>query len=102
MKEIKVLPCQTIYDIAVMYYGTCQAVGEILSNNPEISNEDAFKVALGIDSARDKEFYPDLPVKSGSTILIDTDSRLIKKNIVREIEKEVTTFDLKKYGADNQ
>lgn len=101
MKEVKIVPNQTIYDVAAMYYGTCEAIKEILENNPELANEDLAKVETGIDSANDKNFYPHLALKAGCSIRLDTESRLIRKNSVREIEKEVTTFDLKRYGTDN-
>lgn len=103
MKKIIVKPNQTVYDIAVTEYGTCEAVAEIIANNPELANDERAKVSRGIDPVNDKSFYFDLSLKPGSTVLVDTDSRLINKNIVREINKEITTFDLKEdYGTDNQ
>lgn len=101
MKKITVKPNQTVYDIAVTEYGTCEAVAEIMANNPDLSNDDRAKVSTGIDPVSDKSFYFDLALKPGNTVLIDTDSRLINKNIIREINKEVTTFDLNNYGTDN-
>lgn len=101
MKEIKATENQTVYDVAVMYYGTCEAVGEILRNNPELANDAKAKTALGIDAVSDAAFYPDLPIRPGSIIRIDTDSRLIRKNALREIEKEITTFNLTGYGEND-
>lgn len=101
MKKITVKPNQTVYDIAVSEYGTCEAVAEIITNNPDLSNDERAKVSTGIDPVSDKSLYFDLALKPGSTVLIDTDSRMINKNILREINKEVTTFDLKDYGTDN-
>lgn len=101
MKKITVKPNQTVYDIAVTEYGTCEAVAEIIADNPELANDDRAKVETGVDPVKDKSFYFDLALKPGSTIFIDTDSRLINKNILREMNKEVTTFDLKDYGTDN-
>lgn len=94
MKTITVKPNQTIYDIAVENYGTCEAIGEILKNNPILKNEDNAKTAVGIDAIADKSFYFDLPLKADSTLLIDTDSRAIKNSVVREINTDVTTFNL--------
>lgn len=88
MKKITVKPNQTVYDIAVEQYGTCEAVGKIMADNPELANAD-------------DGFCFDLALKAGGTLLIDTDSRLMKKNILREIDKDVTTFDLNNYGTDN-
>lgn len=99
MKEIKTAENQTLFDVAVMYYGTCEAVGEIIRNNPELVNDGRAKTALGIDAVSDTAFYPDLPMKPGSVIRIDTDSRLIRKNALREIEKEITTFNVESYGT---
>lgn len=94
MKKVTVERNQTIYDIAVTEYGTCEALPEIIADNPGLENEEQAKISLGIDAVKDKDFYFDLPLKRGSVVLIDTDSRSLKKNIIREIDKEVTTFDL--------
>lgn len=88
MKKVTVKPNQTIYDIAVGQYGTCEAVSKILADNPELANAD-------------DGFRFDLALKAGSTLLIDTDSRLMRKNVLREIDKDVITFDLNDYGTDN-
>lgn len=102
MKRITVKPNQTIYDIACSEYGNCEAVGEILRNNPELRNDDRAKIKCGIDSVTDKGFYLDLPLRQGDSVLIDTDSKLIKKSVVREIDMEITTFDLNDYGTQYQ
>lgn len=101
MKEIKTAENQTLFDIAVMYYGTCEAADEIIRNNPELANDGRAKTALGIDAVSDSAFYPDLPIRPESVIRIDADSRLIRKNALREIEKEVTTFNLTGYGEND-
>lgn len=101
MKKVTVKLNQTVYDIAVEQYGTCEAIGEIVANNPELVNDEQAKITAGINPIRDKDFYFDLALKVGSGILIDTDSRLIKKNILREISKEVTTFDMNDYGTND-
>lgn len=101
MKKVTVKPNQTLYDIAVSEYGTCEAISELIANNPELSNDGQSKVAMGVDAINDRSFYFDLPLKPGSVVLIDTDSRTLRKNILREITKEVTTFDLMDYGTNN-
>lgn len=102
MKKVTVKRNQTVYDIAVTEYGTCEALPEILANNPGLENDEQAKISLGIDASKDKDFYFDLPLKQGSSVLIDTDSRSLKKNIIREINnKEVTTFDLQDYGTND-
>lgn len=94
MKTIIVKPNQTIFDLAVENYGTCEAVGEILKNNPQLKNDDLAKVAAGIDPIRDNGLYLDLAVAACSRIIIDTDSKLIRTSVIREINTEVTTFNL--------
>lgn len=101
MKKVTVKRNQTIYDIAVEQYGTCEALPEIITNNPGLENDEQAKISLGIDASKDKDFYFDLALKPGSTVMIDTDSRSLKKNIIREINsKEITTFDFKDYGTN--
>lgn len=94
METVTVKPNQTVFDLAAQYYGTCEAVGEILRNNPELVNQDEAKTALGINAVADKNFYIDLPVKAGTVVLIDTDSRLLQKSVIKQIETDITTFNL--------
>lgn len=101
MKKVTVKPNQTLYDIAVSEYGTCEAISELIANNPKLSNDSQAKIAMGIDAVNDPDFYFDLPLQPGSVVLIDTDSRILRKNRLREITKEVTTFDLIDYGTSN-
>lgn len=94
MKTVKVKPNQTIYDIALEWYGTCEAVGEILANNPDIRNDTAALTALGIESVGESDFYLDVAVDPGADILIDTASPFMRANIVKEIKRDITTFGL--------
>lgn len=98
MKTITAKANQTVYDIAVQYYGTAEAVEEIFRNNPDLRNDDRAKIEAGIDAVQDAYFYPDLAVQTGLPVLIDTDSPLLKNSITREMN-DVTTFD---YGKDNR
>lgn len=92
MKQITVKKNQTIFDLAAQWYGNCQAVDEILGNNPNLVNDDQVKARLGIT---DDEFYFDLAIKPGTVLVIDPDSRQMKRNVVREMEGvNVTTFEL--------
>lgn len=91
MKTITVKANQTVYDLAAQHYGTGEAVGEILQNNPGLTNEDKAKIQAGIDAIQDSYFYFDLPVRAGSAVLIDTDSPLMNNSIIREMN-DVTTF----------
>ena len=94
MKTITVKQNQTIFDIAVEQYGTCEAIPGILESNPGIRNDKEALKELGIDYLEDPPFYLDAPVEAGSSLQVDTSSRLIKTSVTREITSDVTTFDL--------
>ena len=90
MKTVTVKPNQTVFDILVGQYGTCEALAEFLDNTPDLENEpgtDGRDVPVA-----ERIFRFDLPLKEGSTVLINTDSRQIKTSVIREINTEVTTF----------
>ena len=101
MKKVTIKPNQTIYDIALSEYGTCEAVAKIINDNPDLANDDSSKVLCGIDPINDKGLYLDLPLLPGSTVLIDMDS-VLKKILVKELVKPITTFDILNYGTDNK
>ena len=100
MKRVTAKANQTIYDVAIEQYGTCEAVGKLMQDNPDMENDLQAVTEAGIEES-DRSFYFDLPLPEGSTLLVDTDSRLIEKNILREIYKDVTTYDLKDYGTND-
>ena len=100
MKRVTAKANQTIYDVAIEQYGTCEAVGKLMQDNPDMENDLQAETEAGIEES-DRSFYFDLPLPEGSTLLVDTDSRLIEKNILREIDKDVTTYDLKDYGTND-
>lgn len=100
MKRVTAKANQTIYDVAIEQYGTCEAVGKLMQDNPDMENDLQAVTEAGIEES-DRSFYFDLPLPEGSTLLVDTDSRLIEKNILREIGKDVTTYDLKDYGTND-
>lgn len=92
MKTIRVLENQTIYDIATMYYGSCEAVAELLENNQNLTNDDTALTAENIDSVTNKDFYADIALQVGQKIVIDQQSYNIDRNIVKEIDNEITTY----------
>lgn len=96
MKTITIEANQTIFDIAIEYYGTTEAVGELLLNNQELINDPAALAQQGVDYVANKGFYVDIPIIIGSTVKIDTQSPNYKQNITKEITKPITT-----YGTDN-
>lgn len=94
MKTIKVKPKQTIFDVALEQYGTCEAVGEILMNNPEIANDTKALATLGIEGVDNIDFHIDVALDASQTIKIDTDSELLRNATIKQIETDITTFDL--------
>jgi len=89
MKTIKVKDNQILLDIALQYYGTAEAVGELLVNNPGIRNEPQALVSAGreLDS-----FYPDIKLQVGQSLQINDDSRTMIKTVVKKIENDVNTY----------
>jgi hypothetical protein len=98
MKTITVKARQTVYDIALEQYGTCEAVGEILALNPDVGNDPAALAAQGIDSVSETGFYLDVAVDKGAQLRIDDDSTLMRKNVLKEITSEITTYQ---YGTND-
>lgn len=95
MKTIRTAKNQTLPDVAVKYYGTTEAVGELLALNPDLRNDPAALVALGIDYLADDSFYADVALEAGQSVTIDTDSPVLRQQVVRELQnREVNTFDL--------
>lgn len=72
--KIKTKERQTIFDLAISYYGTLDGVWKILEDNRDIEFDNRF-VDIGIEEA---DFYPpegcidfSMPVKEGQSIEID-------------------------------
>lgn len=89
MKTIEVKDEQILLDIALQYYGTAEAMGEIIVNNPDLENEPSAVVEAGRSLGA---FYPDIKLAVGSRIRIDDDSRLVRKTVVKKIERNITTY----------
>lgn len=89
MKTIKVKDNQILLDIALQYYGTAEAIGELLANNPDVRNEPQALVAAGRELG---SFYPDVKLQVGQSLQINDDSRTMKKTVVKKIENDVTTY----------
>lgn len=96
MKTIVTEPNQTLWDIAVQWYGNAEAVTEIVELNPMLTNDTVAAAAAGIDTVKDRGFYFDLPIEAGSKVTINPMSGLSRQNITRDINKTITT-----YGTDN-
>lgn len=67
MKTVTVKPNQTVFDILVEQYGTCEALAELLENNPNLENEPGAD-GRAIPEA-ERIFRLDIPLKDGSTVL---------------------------------
>ena len=92
--EIKTLSNQTIFDVALMHYGTCEAVGKLMEDNPGLRNDPAALAALGI--ADTTSFYMDAALLAGHIYLQGLASPLRDVNTLREIAgKQITTFNMK-------
>lgn len=89
MKTIEVCDEQILLDIALQYYGTAEAIGKIVSDNPDIKNEPSAVVKAGRALGT---FYPDIKLAAGSLINIDDDSRLARKTVVKKIDRDITTY----------
>lgn len=89
MKTIEVQKDQLLLDIALQHYGTAEAIGEIVRNNPGLKNEPSAVVGAGRSLG---PFYPDIKLAIGLQIQIDDDSRLVKKTVVKKIDRSVTTY----------
>lgn len=99
MKTIKTSPSQTLYDVAVQWYGTTEAVGELMRNNPALENDPGELVKLGIDYLQERSFYPDAALLPGQAIQIDESSFLLKQTVVQQLRnKEISTYD---YGTND-
>ena len=97
MKTVKVQPNQNVFDLAVQHYGTVEAVDEILRLNPDLKNEASALDALDINTAGNEVvFQLDAAVKAGFPLKIDETSKNIKKNILKKINQDITTYENKK------
>lgn len=93
MKTTTVKARQTLYDIALEQYGTCEAVGELLALNPGIANDPEALRRLGIETLGQTGFYLDAAVAPGTQLRIDEQSALMRKGTLKEIISDITTYD---------
>lgn len=98
MKAVTVKPNQTLFDIALEQYGTAEAIGEIMRNNPDLQNDPVALAKMGLGESL---FYVDVSLSPGARVLIDDESLRMRPQVVKEIEQDITTFDLPRYGTDN-
>lgn len=87
--EVIIKDNQTVLDIAVQHYGNAAAVAEILWNNPQLTNDIPAVIMEGYEPG---DFYPHIKLKPGQKATIDEDSSYMKKNVIRKIDREVTTY----------
>ncbi len=89
MKTIEVQDKQILLDIVLQHYGTAEAMGEIMANNPGLENEPSAVMDAGRELG---PFYPDIKLRAGLRVSVDDDSRLVKKTVVGKINGSVTTY----------
>lgn len=94
MKTIKPQPNQTIYDLAIEQYGSCEALAELLTLNPDLRNDTGALSTLGINTLENTQFYPEVALSPECEVRIDTHSRQIDPSVTKKLETEITTFDL--------
>lgn len=51
MKKVTAKANQTIYDVAIEQYGTCEAVGKLMQDNPGMENDLQAVTEAGIEKA---------------------------------------------------
>lgn len=89
MKTIEVQDKQILLDIVLQHYGTAEAMGEIMANNPRLENEPSAVMDAGRELG---PFYPDIKLRAGLRVSVDDNSRLVKKTVVGKINGSVTTY----------
>lgn len=89
MKTIEVQDKQILLDIVLQHYGTAEAMGEIMANNPGLENEPSAVMEAGRELG---PFYPDIKLRARLRVSVDDDSRLVKKTVVGKINGSVTTY----------
>lgn len=89
MKTIEVENDQLLLDIALQQYGTAEAISEIILNNPDLKNDPSAVVKSGRELG---SFYPDIKLAPGSTVQIVDESRLVRKTVVKKIDRSITTY----------
>lgn len=80
MIQIRTIENQTVFDLAKQYYGTIEAVSEIIKNNDNLCNNDLYEYELNC------------PLKPGLEIMIDNESKLRDANTLRKINKNITLW----------
>ena len=83
MRTIEIKNNQTLLDIALQYYGTAEAIEEILANNTGIKN-DPLELVRSRRSLSD--FHPDIKLKEGTSLFINDNSLVIRKTVVKKID----------------
>lgn len=92
MKTVKVIDNQTILDFALAWYGTAEAVREIMQLNPVLENDSYAMVEAGINPG---DFYFDIKLRPGMDVIINDNSNLMRKSVLKNIKEKVTTYTTK-------
>ncbi len=73
----------------MQHYGTADGVADILRLNPSLENDPQ---CVAAEEREAGAFYPDLRLTPGQSVLIDDGGTIIKKSVVKKIERNVTTY----------
>lgn len=84
---------QTIFDLAISYYGTLDGVWKILQDNPNIQFDDSF-TDIGIPEV---EYYPptdcvdfSMPVTVGQSIVIDAEWEGRNNDVLKKLNNYIS------------
>ena len=93
MKQIKVKPNQTLFDISIEQYGTCEAIEELILLNPNITNKRR-KEDVVIGKKAYFDFYIDCAVAEGTMVTINPNSELRHLSVIKELQgMNITTYN---------
>ena len=94
MNRITVKDNQSVFYIALEQYGTVEAVGEIIADNPALTNDPATLTDMGIEARGSSDFYIAVKLEPGQHVLINPESKLMKSGVTKLLTMDITTFNL--------
>lgn len=92
--EVRAKENQTLLDFCIEYYGTIEAIGEVLVCNPSLKNDTKSLIEAGYPPLA---FHLEIMLDTSQIITIDEQSQLMKKNVIKNIDRPVTTYTTKQW-----
>lgn len=84
---------QTIFDLALQYYGNVEAIEEILNNNTHLLTDYSVMSANGLPFQSDV-VYLSLPFIEGQKLYVDNESDYYKNKLASELgSTDIASFD---------